>query len=78
MLDFNFVLTRSGSVVEVQGSAEKDPLSWDEFEQMKCFALKGASDVFEFFDMNPYRPSVGSKGYSYHLNKMYPMREQFE
>lgn len=76
--DFNFVLTRSGSVVEVQGSAEKDPLSWDAFERMKCFALKGASDVFEFFDMNPYRPSVGPKGYPHHINKLYPMREQFE
>lgn len=52
--DFNFVLTRSGGVVEVQGSAEKEPLSWDEFECLRQYALKGASDIFEFFDLNPY------------------------
>lgn len=53
--DFNFVVTRSGGLVEVQGSAEKGPISWDEFDNLKCYALKGAQDMFEFFDMNPYR-----------------------
>lgn len=59
--DFNFVLTRSGGLVEVQGSAERGPLDWNEFEQLRQFALKGASDVFEFFDMNPYC----DRGFSY-------------
>lgn len=53
--DFNFVLTRSGGVVEVQGSAERGPLTWDNFDQLKAYALKGANDMFEFFDLNSYR-----------------------
>lgn len=59
--DFNFVLTRSGGLVEVQGSAERGPLSWDSFDELKGYALKGASDMFEFFDMNPYRGFIQNK-----------------
>src|SRR3989339_1586006 len=40
--DFNFVLTRSGSIVEVQGASEREPVSWDDFELARSYALKGA------------------------------------
>ena len=76
--DFNFVLTRSGGVVEVQGSAEKDPLSWEEFDRMKRFALKGADDIFEFFDLNPYRSSATGNAYYAQQHTLYAMREHFE
>lgn len=75
--DFNFVLTRGGGVVEVQGAAEKEPLTWEAFENMKNFALKGATDVFEFFDMNPYRSSYAN-AYRNQQHKPYAAREQFE
>ncbi len=52
--DFNFVLTRSGSIVEIQGSAEKYPLSWQQYETMRLLAIKGVQELFTFFDENQY------------------------
>lgn len=52
--DINFVLTRSGRLVELQGSSEREPVSWEDFELARSYALKGAQDIFEFFDMNRY------------------------
>ncbi len=52
--DFNFVLTRSGKVVELQGSAEQSPLTWDHYEAMRFLALKGAQELFAFYDRHPY------------------------
>ena len=52
--DFNFVLTRSENIIEIQGSAEKAPVSWDNYENMRLLAVKGAQELFTFFDMNPY------------------------
>lgn len=54
--DFNFVLTRSGNLVELQGTSERDPISWEAFEQARATAVKGAQDLFEFYDMNGYQP----------------------
>lgn len=51
--DFNFVLTKSGAIIEVQGTAEKCPVSWDQFEKLKTVALKGIADLFTFFSQNP-------------------------
>lgn len=56
--DFNFVLTRSGSVVEVQGTSEADPVTWEDFELARSYALKGSQELFEFFDMNRYQVST--------------------
>lgn len=44
--DFNFVITRSGKIVEIQGSAEKNPISWSSVEKMHMLALKGAHSIF--------------------------------
>jgi ribonuclease PH len=51
--DFNFVLTRSLKIVEVQGSAERMPLSWQEYEQMHLLAQQGVGELFNFYDNNP-------------------------
>lgn len=45
-VDFNFVMTKSGKVVEIQGTSEKHPMDWDAFEQVRCAAIKGISDLF--------------------------------
>ncbi len=58
--DFNFVVTKSGKVIEMQGGAEKEPLSWDLFEQMKIFALKGADDIFASTRTSEYDEQMGS------------------
>jgi ribonuclease PH len=48
--DFNFVLTRSGSIVELQGSGEKSVISWQQFDEMRALAIKGVMDMFQLFD----------------------------
>jgi ribonuclease PH len=46
--DFNFVLTKSGNVVEIQGTSEKTPLSWENFLQLRNLALKGIKQLFGY------------------------------
>lgn len=43
--DFNFILTTNGDVVEVQGTAEKAPVSWEDFEHFKTLALMGIEQL---------------------------------
>jgi ribonuclease PH len=47
--DFNFVMTESGNIVEIQGTSEKTSLEWDKFFQMKDLADFGISEVIKFF-----------------------------
>jgi ribonuclease PH len=48
--DFNFVFTKSGKLIEVQGTAEKKPVSWDQFEQLKVLAQDGIAQLFASFE----------------------------
>lgn len=50
--DFNFILTKSGALIEVQGTAEKSPVSWEHFDQLRAMALKGTAQLFTFFAHN--------------------------
>ncbi len=59
--DFNFVLTRSGRVIEIQGSAERFPLSWEQYDGMRSLAMKGVSELFSFYDRSPYQTSPANK-----------------
>lgn len=43
--DFNFVLTKDGSIVEVQGCSEKKPIAWQQFDSMRILAIKGVQDI---------------------------------
>lgn len=52
--DFNFVLTRSGKIIEMQGTAEAAPLTWESYEKLRMLALQGIDDLGKFFDMNSY------------------------
>lgn len=52
--DFNFVLTKSGKLIEIQGSAERFPLTWDQYDGMKMLALKGVDELFGFYERHPY------------------------
>jgi len=45
--DFNFVLTESGKLIEVQGTAEQTPLSWQDFESLKKLAVEGVEQIFK-------------------------------
>lgn len=48
--DYNFVLTRSNKVVEIQGSAERAAIGWDDYEEMRLLAMQGAHELFFFYD----------------------------
>ena len=45
--DANFILTASGGMVEIQGTAEKTPFSRDELNAMMDLAEKGCSSLFQ-------------------------------
>ena len=58
--DFNFVFTRSGNIIEMQGTAEKSPISWQQFDHLKTLALNGTQQIFSFFDTLA-KPQIGSE-----------------
>ena len=45
--DANFVLTESGGIVEIQGTAEKAPFSEEQFSQLMRLAKGGTARLFE-------------------------------
>lgn len=44
--DFNIIMTTTGNIIEIQGTAEKTPVSWTQFEQLKNLAHKGIAELF--------------------------------
>jgi len=48
--DCNFVMTRSGDIIEVQGTSEKTPISWDTFHKVHKIAFEGIQQLFTFFE----------------------------
>jgi ribonuclease PH len=70
--DYNFVLSRSGRVIEIQGIAEHNPINWNDFDDMKELAVKGANDIFSFYDKHPYEPKeVDQQKISHHYIPSY-------
>lgn len=55
--DFNFVMTRSGDIIEVQGCGEKSPIQWTKVEEMKQVAHKGIQQILSFFDGELFKKS---------------------
>ncbi len=45
--DANFVITGKGGIVEIQGTAEKDPFSEDEFQTLLGLAKKGCGELVD-------------------------------
>ena len=45
--DANFVLTQAGGIVEIQGTAEKDPFSEEQFLALMAHARTGTARLFE-------------------------------
>jgi len=46
-VDLNFILTQSDKLIEIQGTAEKAPLSWQDFELLKKMAQDGIGQIFK-------------------------------
>lgn len=45
--DMNFVLSESGKIIEIQGTAEQKPFSEEEFSELFALAKKGISELME-------------------------------
>ena len=45
-VDFNFVMTDTGHFVEIQGTAEGEPFSPDDYNQLVALARKGSDELF--------------------------------
>jgi ribonuclease PH len=45
-VDFNFVLTDSGRFIEIQGTAETQPFSAEDYARLVALAQKGAAELF--------------------------------
>jgi ribonuclease PH len=45
-VDFNFVLTNNGHFVEIQGTAEGEPFSPDDYQRLLALAHKGTAQLF--------------------------------
>lgn len=50
--DYNFILTRDHKLIEIQGAAEKNAVSWDEFDKMKKVISAGVKDMFKAIDVS--------------------------
>lgn len=48
--DFNFVITQSNKVIEMQGGAESAAISWDTFEEIRAVACSGAQKLFKLYN----------------------------
>jgi ribonuclease PH len=46
-IDFNFVLTKSGKIIELQGTAEKKAIEWDKFIQIADLAKKSIAQIID-------------------------------
>ncbi len=44
-MDANFIMTPAGDVIELQATAEAEPVGWDQFMQLKRLADKGIAEL---------------------------------
>ncbi len=45
--DMNFVMNEAGQFIEVQGTAEAAPFSWEEMQAMATLARTGVEELIE-------------------------------
>ena len=48
--DFNFVLTGSGKLIEVQGTAEHAPIAWPVMQEMYQVAQRGVTTILDYIN----------------------------
>lgn len=50
--DYNFVLTQSQKIIEIQGAAEKSAITWQQFDVLRELAIKGNQKLFELMEQS--------------------------
>ena len=48
-IDFNFVLTKSAKIIELQGTAEIKAIEWEKFIQIADLAKKSIAKIIQNF-----------------------------
>src|SRR5205085_6572245 len=72
--DFNFVITQSDKIIEMQGGAESSPLSWEAFEEVRNVARNGAQRLFELYhDTNDTIKKTNSDKPTYEQSERAPL-----
>ena len=63
-VDMNVVMTESGKFIEIQGTAEENPFSYEEMEAMLSLARKGCDKIFEMQNrlLNPQKFKKSANG----------------
>ncbi len=56
--DFNFVFTKSGKILEVQGTAERNAIPWQAVETMGTLAFNATQKLFEYCLAQPYKNNL--------------------
>lgn len=65
--DYNFVLTKSGNIIEIQGTSERVAVSWNNFNDIKELADKGTQFLFGIY--NEHKNIVSTAQSSAQKNK---------
>ena len=56
--DFNFVMTRSQKIIEIQGAAEALPVPLPLYDELQKVAFKGLDELFLFCDEHRFVPNA--------------------
>ncbi len=61
--DFNFIVTADSCLVEVQGTAEKTPLAWNRFDEVRALAQESIKYIFETtsLQVREYNAGIGQQ-----------------
>ena len=59
--DFNFVITESNKIIEIQGGAEQEPIAWDMFDRIRTLAISGVQQVFAQIKNRPLQKNSEQK-----------------
>jgi len=47
--DINIIMTYTGTLIEMQGGAEKEPIAWERMDEIRTFANEGLAKIIQFF-----------------------------
>ena len=62
--DFNLVMTRSGKIIELQGSSETSPIAWSLIEEIRTVGQKGIEQLSDLYHEMNITPETRKKGFT--------------
>jgi ribonuclease PH len=74
--DFNFIMTKSGGLIEVQGTSEKKPTSLQLFDQLKNLAVTGIETLFTTCSKFPLPTEQQQSDITFQSKQMQPRQQE--